>query len=461
MFRARPGTFACVALLRDLASLLRLRGFRRLFATRLTSQLSDGIFQVALAGHVFFAPEKHTSAGDVAAAFAVLLLPYSLVGPFTGVLLDRWRRRQVLVWCNVLRAVLVAMTAALVLAGVPDPVFFTACLLVLSVNRFVLAGLSAALPRVVPEDRLVVANAVSPTAGTIAASAGALAAFVVHLFIEEGRAATALVILISGAGYLGSAAVAATMAVGLLGPDADQVATRVRDALLGVARGLRDGAAHVRERRAPAHALAAITVMRFCFGVLTVMTLLLSRNRFNSPDDTDAGMATFGLIVGVTAAGFFVAAVLTPIVTARIGVPGWIVLCALLGAVTQVALGLTFTLGPLLAAGFLLGLVSQGAKIGVDTIVQTTVDDAFRGRVFSVYDVLFNVAFVGAAAVSATALPADGRSVPVLCAVAAGYAATGLGYAAAVRRHPPRPADGKTAGFGTSRESEKLGESGK
>ncbi|UGQ08888.1 MFS transporter [Yinghuangia sp. ASG 101] len=449
-----------MALLRDLASLLRLRDFRRLFATRLTSQLSDGIFQVALAGHVFFAPEKQTSAGDVAAAFAILLLPYSLVGPFTGVLLDRWRRRQVLVWCNVLRAVLVAATAALVLLRVPNPVFFTACLLVLSVNRFVLAGLSAALPRVVPGERLVVANAVSPTAGTIAASAGALAAFVVHLFIAEGPTSTALVILISGAGYLGSAAVAATMAVDLLGPDADQITARVRDALLGVARGLRDGAAHVWERRAPAHALGAITVMRFCFGILTVMSLLLSRNLFHDPHNTDAGMATFGLIVGVTAVGFFAAAVLTPIVTPRIGVPGWIVVCALLGAVTQLSLGLTFALGPLLVAGFLLGLVSQGAKIGVDTIVQTTVDDAFRGRVFAVYDVLFNVAFVGAAAVSATALPADGRSAPVLCAVAAGFAATGLGYAAAVRRHPPRPLDGGTTGPAKSPQSGELGKSG-
>ncbi|WP_436772113.1 MFS transporter [Yinghuangia sp. YIM S09857] len=428
-----------MTLLRDLASLLRLRDFRRLFGTRLTSQLSDGVFQVALAGHVFFSPEKQTSASDVAAAFAVLLLPYSLVGPFTGVLLDRWRRRQVLVRCNLLRAVLAALTAALVLGDVPDPVFYAACLLVLSVNRFVLAGLSAALPRVVPEDRLVIANAVSPTAGTVAASAGAGAAFVVHLFVEEGSGATALVILISGALYLCSAAVAATMAVGLLGPDPDRVVPGVREALAGVARGLGAGAAHVWRRRAPAHALAAITAMRFCFGVLTVMTLLLCRNLFNDPDDTDAGLATLGLTVGVTAAGFFAAAVLTPVVTPRIGVPRWIVLCAFAGALTQVALGLPFALGPMLVAGFVLGLVSQGAKIGVDTIVQTTVDDAYRGRVFSVYDVLFNVAFVGAAAVSAVALPSDGRSPVVLAAVAAGYAVTGLLYAVAVRRHPPRP----------------------
>ena len=36
-------------------------------------------------------------------------------------------------------------------------------------------------------------------------------------------------------------------------------------------------------------------------------------------------------------------------------------------------------------------------KICVDTIVQETIDDAYRGRVFAVYDMLFNVSFVSAA----------------------------------------------------------------
>ncbi|MGR7000224.1 MFS transporter [Yinghuangia aomiensis] len=275
-----------------------------------------------------------------------------------------------------------------------------------------------------------------PTAGTVAASAGALAAVVVHLFVPAGTVATALVIFIAAALYVGSAAVAATMAVDLLGPDPAEVVPRVRDAVLGVARGLRDGARHVRQRRAPADALLLITAMRFCFGVLTVMTLLLCRNVFNDPADTDKGLATLGVTVAVTAAGFFVAAVVTPIVAPRIGVAAWIVVCAGGGAVGQLPIAV-FQLGPLLVAAFLLGLVSQGAKIGVDTIVQTTVDDAYRGRVFSVYDVLFNVSFVGAAAVAAVTLPADGRSVGVLLGVAALYAAAALLYALAVRRRPP------------------------
>lgn len=103
---------------------------------------------------------------------AVLLLPYSLIGPFAGVLLDRWRRRQVFLYGNLLRAVLAALTAALMVTGVPDWLFYVAALCVTAVNRFVLAGLSAALPRVVARDELVIANALSPTAGTLAATAG-------------------------------------------------------------------------------------------------------------------------------------------------------------------------------------------------------------------------------------------------------------------------------------------------
>src|SRR5690606_41600631 len=70
---------------------------------------------------------------------------------------------------------------------------------------------------------------------------------------------------------------------------------------------------------------------------------------------------------------------------------------------------------------FVLGLATQGAKIATDTIVQSTVEDAYRGRIFSVYDVLFNVAFVGAAGVAALMLPPDGRSVPLVVTIAVIY----------------------------------------
>jgi len=82
----------------------------------------------------------------------------------------------------------------------------------------------------------------------------------------------------------------------------------------------------------------------------------------------------------------------------------------------------------LLVAAYVLGIVAQGIKICVDTIVHESVDDAFRGRVFSIYDVIFNVAFVAAAAVSGMVVPLSGKSYPVVVAIAIGYALTCLWY---------------------------------
>ncbi|MGW6720541.1 MFS transporter [Streptomyces sp. NPDC054995] len=402
---------------RDLRTLLRLRNFRRLLTVRLLSQSADGVYQVALAAYVVFSPEKQTSAAAIASAMAVLLLPYSLIGPFAGVLLDRWPRRQVFLCGNLLRAALACSTALLILASVPDWLFYASALCVTAVNRFVLAGLSAALPRVVDTDRLVVANSLSPTAGTLAATAGGGLAFVVRLVADESDAA---VVLLGAVLYLLSALASLSLPRTLLGPDIDESPMRLRAAIAVTARGLVAGLRHLAQRSHAAKALAAMTVIRFCYGALTVMLLMLCRYAWS--DTESDGLALLGLAVGVSGAGFFVAAVLTPSAVSRLGRYGWIVGCAGAAAVLVPALGLSFAPVPMLIAAFVLGVVTQGSKIATDTVVQTSVDDSFRGRVFSLYDVLFNVAFVSAAGVAALMLPTDGRSVAVVAVVSVLYA---------------------------------------
>ncbi|WP_055694448.1 MFS transporter [Streptomyces prasinopilosus] len=412
-----------MAVVRDLRVLLRFQGFRRLLAVRLLSQGADGVFQVALASYVVFSPEKQTSAAAIASAMAVLLLPYSLVGPFAGALLDRWRRRQVFLYGNLLRALMASVTAVLILGRVPDQLLFASALCVTAVNRFVLAGLSAALPRVVDTERLVVANSLSPTAGTLAATAGGGLAFLVRLVVSDSDAA---VVLVGAALYLCAALASLRIAKGLLGPDRRLTRPGLATALTGTAHDLLAGLRHLTapSRREAAWALAAMTLMRFCYGAMLVMLLMLCR--YALTDTTEEGLTLLGLALGMSGAGFFVAAVVTPWAAGRFGPGRWIMLCAAAAAVLEPAFGLPFAGGPLLIGAFVLGLTSQGAKIATDTVVQSTVDDAFRGRIFSLYDVLFNVAFVGAAAVAALMLPPDGRSVPLVVTIAFIYGAVAV-----------------------------------
>lgn len=374
-----------MAVVRDLRVLLRFRNFRRLLAVRLLSQGADGVYQVALATYVVFSPEKQTSATAIASAMAILLLPYSLVGPFAGVLLDRWRRRQVFLYGNLVRALMASVTAVLIVSQVPDWLFYVSALCVTAVNRFVLSGLSAALPRVVDAERLVIANSLSPTAGTLAATAGGGLAFVVRLIADSDAA----VVLLGAALYLCGALASLRMAPELLGPDRELVQPRFTTAIAGTARDLVAGVRHLAapSRREAARALGAMSLMRFCYGALLVMLLMLCRYEFSS--NADDGLALLGLALGISGAGFFAAAVVTPWAAGRLGPGRWIIVCAASAAVLEPALGLPFAAAPMLVAAFVLGLITQGAKIATDTIVQSSVDDGFRGRIFSVYDVLF------------------------------------------------------------------------
>src|SRR5690349_7547162 len=91
----------------------RAPAFLRLLAVRLLGQAGDGVTQAALASYALFS-DRQADPVELAVAAAVVLLPYSVLGPFVGVLLDRWSRRQVLLVGNLARAVVVLGVASLV-----------------------------------------------------------------------------------------------------------------------------------------------------------------------------------------------------------------------------------------------------------------------------------------------------------------------------------------------------------
>ena len=415
----------------DLREVLRGPRFRRLFGTRLVSQFSDGIYQAGLAGFVFFNPEQHTGAGEVAMAFAVLLLPFSVVAPFAGVLIDRMPRRQVLFLSSLIKAALATVTALLIAHG-EGPAFFIAALLVLSVNRFLLSGLSAGLPYVVSRDRLMMANAVTPTCGTVASSLGTGIGLAIGMIGGERALGTGMILFVAALGFVGAALVSLTLRYRELGPHLDEEPEEVRAALRNVVVGMTSGVRHVWERVPARVGLLTIGGHRVLFGISTLITLLLYNNTFTGGGV--AGMAGFSVAAGLLALGFFLGAVATPSATSRIGENAWIASLLFAAGTALLVFGLPFSPALFPVAAFVLGFVSQGVKVTVDTLVQRHVDDAFRGRVFSVYDVLFNATFVLGAALAAALIPPSGTSAPVVAAMVIAFLSMGAAWTVRARR---------------------------
>ncbi len=408
------------------------------------SQAADGVFQASLASAVFFNPDHQTDPKQAAAGFVVLLLPYSLVGPFAGVFLDRWRRQRVLVLANIIRCVFILATTVVLLAhGSSGGLFYVAALAALSVNRFYLSALSASLPHVVQRRQLLLANSVSTTSGAIVTIVGLGLALALRKGVGPGDHGNAVIAVSSCALYLTASFVARRIPVELLGPKT--IAPPLGEALRNVARGLAAGGRHVWSRRPAARALGAIAASRLLFGMATIGTLLLYRNYFHDHGALRAGLVGLGQAFTASAAGYVVAAFVTPAATARVGKPRWIVFVFSGASVAQLGFGLPFAIAPLLAGAAVIGFVTQSAKICIDTIVQEEIDDDFRGRVFSFYDTLFNLSFVFAAVLAAFVLPKDGRSYPVLIAIAVGYGLTAVLYGAAERRGRPARVSARSA----------------
>ena len=424
----------------DLKAVLAERDFRKLFAARLVSQTGDGVFNAGFAAYAFFSAQSFPDPAAAVYAFTVLYVPYSLIGPFAGVFIDRWSRRQIIVYGALLRSVMVAVAGFVVLSGQTGVPLYISALAVLGVNRFFLSAVSAGTPHVVRHDKLVMANAVAPTSGTVVGFVGGVVGLGVHLVTGGGLAGSAATLWFAGACYIVAGLLGTRLARELLGPSdaerqagADQAGARARSSLASelrdVFRGLVAGLRHLNERRRAAYALGAVGVHRALYGTLLVQALLLYRNYFYSGGNGNKALGSVTLLVITSAVGFGLAAVLTPPGVKRLTKDQWIALWLLIAGVVAILLGPTFDKYTYLVVGFALGLSAQCVKICVDTTVQQTVDDAYMGRVFSLYDMLYNVAFVIGPAIAIPFLPETGKSYLVILVIGACYVAASAVYA--------------------------------
>jgi predicted MFS family arabinose efflux permease len=386
---------------------LAQRGFRHLVATRFVSQLGDGIFQLSAAKLLLFDHPGRNPALTLTALVAITLVPFSAIVPFVGVFIDRWDRRTILVYTPAIRAGLAALLPLTILHGESTPAFYGVALLVLSANRLFLATTSAVLPRLVPAEDLLIANSVASTGGSIASVTG----------LGLGAAAAAATggsnaAVVAGFAFAGAALLARRIPVGR---DRRRRRDALRRAIVAVARELNEGARQLIAARRIRYALSAVAAGQFMVGVMTGATAVAFIARLH------LGVGAVTTLLGAIGAGLGVGVALVPLVARRVREDFIIPIAFAIGAVGA------FTAAPLTrtsmnVAGVIVGLSYAFAKIPVDTIVQEEMPDAFRGRAFAVYDMIFNLARVAgtgaaAAAVAANVRPGTIVSVGGLCYV--------------------------------------------
>ena len=427
----------------ELRHLLRGSGFRRLTGTRLLSQLGDGMFQAGLATLLFFDPTQAATASDIALGFVVFFAPFTIVGPFVGPFIDRWQRQRIILVGNLARLVLAGLLGCLMVVDGPDAWIYVVAVLTLSINRFLLAAMTAAIPRVVSDDDLLTANALLPTLGTLSALVGGGVGLAVTFVAPglEGKENLQSLAALSLAGItFGLSSWASTLIKRReLGPAYPLDPRQLHEHVADLVRGLRSGAAYLARRVTPLHALLIMAAHRFLYGLLFVASILISRSILASPGDD--GLDEFGVVVAFAAVGFGLAAVLTPALKPRVSRHSWVVLCLLVGAAGQGLVAFSSSAWALLTAAGVLSFAVQGGKIAIDTIVQRDTDDGVRGRAFTLYDMAYNVALIASAGVCALVLPDDGYSVVVMGATAAAYPLLALAYGLAPREPRPVPTD--------------------
>ena len=401
--------------------LLRHPRLSRLLAVRWTGQATDGVFQSALASFVLFSPERQANALSAAIGFAVVLMPYSIVGPFVGTILDRVSRQRALFYANLARSINLLVVALFVFSGTTGVTLTAVVLVAFGINRLILAALSAGLPLLIDSQSLITANAVAVTGGSVLVVLGGGIGVGVRALIDGAAIADhadSILVLLASAGYFTAALLTGRLTKYEIGPQKHEKAAA------SFAQGfidMKEGIAFLRTHIDACRGIIATAVHRGGLTALTLTALLLERNTFNDPSSPEDGLQGFGIALTIAGIGVFCGAFLAPYGVNRFGRHRWIKFAMYASASAPLVLAASQTQVALAITAFFTAFFGQNVKVTNDALVQSKIDDYFRGRVFAVYDVVVNFAIVSGGLIAALLLPTTGVTAKVPLFVAFAY----------------------------------------
>jgi MFS family permease len=395
----RPPLDALAGFFNGLFGVFSNRDFAVLMGVQYLVQAGQGMIQGAVAKSIAFGGEPGFDISNVPSAdylltvVLALYLPYTLISPFIGVTIDRFPRRRVVWWSNLLTAAITSVVALAVLLPLgadtsEGKLGATAALIIgllaaQAVVRIALAVKSAAMPDVLSGKDLLQGNGLSQAGGALFQVMGIAFGTVVAGFVAAwvGVVVGAVVLVIGAFVAMQMRHVEAQAHTASFAREASRV-------LRSIAAGIKE----VIARPAAALGLTAFQMLRYQFYGFGLFVFALYGKNLVQGGDADTLALILSGIGGMMggALGLVVAQKLKD----RVAPIRLLLSSMLLLGTSSVVFGWTVSVpgfAALLFCGFFAYFLG---KISSDTITQQAMPDDFRGRAFALYDIAYNLGFI-------------------------------------------------------------------
>ncbi|SFU87077.1 MFS transporter [Alicyclobacillus macrosporangiidus] len=407
-------------------AVFRNRDFSVFFAGQAISRLGDSMFTIAI---VWLMHELTNSSLWMSVALAAGFVPHVVIAPVSGVLVNRWPKRRVVIRTDVLRFLLLAALTAATAAHHTAPwMLVVANLLLATASTFATPAYIVVQKRIVHDHHLMQANSVNQTALNITQIIGYAAGGTLI-----GLLGAAAAFAIDAVSFL--CAVAAMLLIRVSEPAVERKPLTGMNLLRDIAQGVRIAA------RFPLVRLLTPVILSYTFFVIAVENLLLVQYIANT---LHRGSAAVGAVNATMAVGELVGSLLVTSVTRRIAVQRLLIINML---VTSVCVGLT-GIAPGVAvicalfgiSGFCMSMVNITFFTSIQQVIPSESLAAVWGMVAAVFNAVVPVGQLVFGAIGLAVAP--GRLIVILGLCAALCAAAPV-WSPALRRQlrDARPTD--------------------
>lgn len=354
--------------------ILQYKAFRDLWLGQAISQLGDAFYYVTF---MFMAEKLTGNIETVGWVGALEALPYLLFSAYAGVLADRIDRKRIMLLSDIVSACALLLFAGILIAGVKPPVWLLLSMsfAMSTIRCFFLPAKSASIPKLLPADKVLEANAFSMTTQSLMPMLGLAfsASLMAPLYAISPKWFFLCCVLINSVSFFGSAFYIAKLPK----IEADRDETHDVHPVADFVDGLR----YMKSRRELVILLAMLTMFRLMVSPFFVVYVASNEQWFGGKPSTlmwfefsfFLGMILMSPVVGKMN-------IQRPTMTFAYGLAAVGLIVAVMAFSPYIALMVSLNLA--------CGLVIPFADIPINAYLQLSVPDAFRGRVNSVISMI-------------------------------------------------------------------------